>query len=135
MCAVGKQSDRLRLLVAEDDAAFGALLQEFLELEGYAVTLVTSVDAAVATLRTRSFDLVLGNTFTTLGTGGLGMRWAALERIQAAAGTTPVIIMTGFPGRAFADWQARGFQALLLKPFNLVDLASAIRRALAAPSP
>ena len=48
-----------RILIVEDDPAIGCVLEDDLRLEGYAVTLVTDGEAAVAQARSQRFDLVL----------------------------------------------------------------------------
>ena len=66
------------------------------------------------------------------GAGGAGDRWAALERLRDLARPAPVVICTAYSAAEFAGYAARGFGALVLKPFRLDALTEVIRDQLAA---
>lgn len=113
-----------RLLVIEDDPAIGELVEEFLGGEGYAVTLVTSGVAARAALARDSFALILTDALAE----GFpdAERWQPLDTIRRAAPTVPVVICTAHRASAYADYAARGFAAMLTKPFDLHTLLAVI---------
>ena len=119
-------------LVVEDRPAAGELLRELLHAERYRVALAVGLAEAERLLAAGGFALVLADTLRGSSTGQLGDRWAALERLRALAGATPVVLTTAYPVDLFADYRARGFAALLPKPFHLDDVLAAVRRILAA---
>ncbi|HET8631098.1 MAG TPA: response regulator [Thermomicrobiales bacterium] len=120
------------LLVVDDDPDIGALTAALLRDAGYRVTAVATEAAALAALAARRYDLVLMDPLGAASGVDPG-RWAALERVRAAAGGTPTVIFTAHPPAAFAEWRARGFAGLLAKPFDCADLLAAVAAALAAP--
>jgi len=117
-----------RILVVEDNPEIGEMITAVLGQEGYLVTLVQSEAAAVAALAAGRYDLVLADTLADLTLGE--RRWAAVERIRAAAHRTPIIICTAHNPSHFAEFAARGFSGLIAKPFDLDDLLRPIARLL-----
>jgi PAS domain S-box-containing protein len=123
-----------RILFVDDEEIQVQLAQELLEDLGYAVTGVRSAVEALDLFRARpdAFDIVVTDTTMPGMTGDVLA--AGLLRIQPRL---PVLMCTGFSERV-SDAQVRaiGVRELLMKPFSLEDLASAIRRALdARPDP
>ena len=61
---------------------------------------------------------------------GAGHRAAVARGLAEVEGTlaggAPVVVATAQHSRYFADWHARGFAALLVKPLNLNDLLATI---------
>ncbi len=51
--------EKLKILLAEDDVNLGVLLLDFLELEGFEVTLCVNGELAYKTIQSQSFDLYL----------------------------------------------------------------------------
>jgi two-component system, response regulator PdtaR len=116
----------LRILVAEDDALIGMLLEEMLTEMGYFVCSVeaTEVDTVAAATKHRP-DMMIVDARLGEGSG-----------IQAV----DKILLTGFIPHIFASGDTLGVRmqrptaVVLGKPYNEWDIAQAIVRALnAAP--
>jgi CheY-like chemotaxis protein len=119
---------RNTILVVDDDAAILALVRECLGDEGYRVVAASTEADALTALSAVRFALVLTDAFVGRAAGALEY-WAALERIRAAAGATPVVIFSAHAEPKFAGFAGRGFHAVVHKPFDLDDLAAAVRQA------
>ncbi len=117
-----------KLLVVEDDEAILELVRESLRAEGYRVAVATTAEQAVDALTHTRFDLVLTDALGARPTDPMADRWAILERVRALAGAAPVVIFTAHRRSDFADFKARGFNDLLLKPFDLDELLATVRR-------
>lgn len=122
---VTRQPGRAILLI-EDDPDIGDLIVELLRDEGYETTVAATPAASVGLLAAQRFDLVLSDAFAE--NEFAANRWGTLERIRRAAGAVPVIICTAHRADQFAGYAARGFAALLEKPFDLDDLLALLAR-------
>lgn len=120
-------TDPERILVVDDDPAILETLRECLCDEGYDVEMAPTAEAALASLGAGRFALVLTDALVRLRDGHLDY-WDAIERIRAAAGATPVAILTGHAPERFAGLEARGFAALIAKPFEIDPFCAAVRR-------
>jgi len=116
----------MRLLLVEDDRMIGDSLRGALRLEGFAVDWVRDAPAALGTLGSERFDLVL----LDLGLpGGDGLD--VLRALRARHDATPVIVLTARdgPGDRVAGLDA-GADDYLVKPFDLDELNARIRAVL-----
>jgi len=129
----------MRLLLVEDDRMIGSTLRQALRLEGYAVDWVFDAPAAVSTLATERFDLVL----LDLGlapAGGAAAAQAAqapasgldvLRALRQRGDATPVIVITA---RDALEDRVAGLDAgaddYLVKPFELDELNARMRAVL-----
>ena len=116
------------VLVVDDDAVIRAVVHEVLQAEGYRVAGAATVEQALDALTHTRFGLVLADARLAGGGQRPTDRWAVLERLRAAAGSTPVVIFTAAGQQEFADYRARGFADLVLKPFDLDDLVTTVAR-------
>ena len=121
------------ILLIEDEPAISELLVEYLTEEGYAVTTVADSAVALVALATRPFALIVTDALTE----GYppDKRWTQLEAIRRAAQGTPIIICTAHRADYFADYTARGFSALMIKPFDLDALLALIVHTLEGVAP
>jgi DNA-binding NtrC family response regulator len=118
-----------RILVAEDSETFGRPLQRTLESAGYEVSLVTTAEEALGTLRRGDTDLVLTD-IRLPGMDGLTL----LRRIKTEYPPVPVIVMTAHGSMdSAADVAALGAADYFIKPFEPSKLVDAVQRALARP--
>ncbi len=117
-------SERRAILLIEDDPTIGALLDEYLSGEGYSVTTALDAAAALVALAARPFDLIVADALAEQRPPA--ERWTRLEAIQRAARGTPIIICTAHRASDYADYTARGFSALITKPFDLEALLASI---------
>jgi DNA-binding NtrC family response regulator len=117
---------RIRILVADNDADMAALLQRYLESEGWSVTAVTAGRDACAALEREDFAIVLTDLVMEPVDGLAVLREA--QRLQPGA---HVIVMTAFGSvESAVDAMRQGAYDYLTKPFKLPELAVVIRRAL-----
>ena len=117
-----------RILVIDDDADIGDVVATFLEEEGYAVTVVTSITSGLETAQSARPDLILLD-LSVGGRSGTGF----VEAYRALpSSTAPVILMSGHAqlARVAAQLHADGF---LEKPFDLLVLLDTVEQAVARP--
>jgi DNA-binding NtrC family response regulator len=120
------------LLIVDDEQPILELLGETVLDEGFQVTLVADLPAALAALERAPFDLVLADALAEFTTGFAIDQWSALEAIRDHAGTAGVIIFSAHPARQFAGYRERGFRDFIAKPFDLDALIGTLHHHLAA---
>ncbi|MEF7613896.1 response regulator [Aquincola sp. MAHUQ-54] len=120
----------MRILLVEDDRMIGSTLRQALRLEGNAVDWVYDAKAALGTLASERFALVL----LDLGLPEperLGSGLDVLRQLRARADATPVIVLTA---RDALEDRVAGLDAgaddYLVKPFELDELAARMRAVL-----
>ena len=107
-----------RLLIAEDDLALAALLEEYLSESGYDVVLCHRGDDAIKYLRKEHFDLVLSDIVMP-GADGLTI----LSEVHNEPLKTLVILMTGYSGIEDAIHAVeKGAYDFVSKPFQLPEI-------------
>jgi two-component system phosphate regulon response regulator OmpR len=126
--------DAPHLLVVDDDARLRALLQRFLNEQGFRVTSAADAAAARAALRSVAFDLLV---LDVMMPGESGLELVASLRREGAS--VPVLMLTaaGSPDDRVAGLES-GADDYLPKPFDPRELALRIRtilRRAAAPPP
>ncbi len=115
-----------RILVIEDDAAFGEMLCEALTSRGYEPVGVGSAEDGLSRARVEDFDLVLTDVMLP-GMDGL----EGLSRLKDACPQAEVIVMTGYATKEKALEAVRlGAYDFFAKPFSLAEMEVVIRRAL-----
>jgi len=130
-----------RILIADDQADVLEALRLLLKGEGYQIEACSSPAAAISSLESRDFDVVLMDLNytrdTTSGQEGLDL----LARIQAVDSVLPVIVMTAWGTVGLAvEAMRRGARDFVQKPWEnerllaivktQIDLSNAIRRGL-----
>ncbi len=125
------------VLVIEDDRDIGALVEQVLAEEGFAVSLVAgvgpeSIRAAVARLEP---DCILLDGESSLG---YGSSWIDAAWIAGRDRAVPVIMFTGHADavreaaeRTSPRSREAGFAAVVPKPFDLDQLVTTVARAVA----
>ena len=112
---------RGHILLVEDDHEVAALSRELLLALGFAVTHVTSPDAALgAFANSRQIDIVLSDIMMPGGVSGLQLA----REIRRRYPNLPVLLTTGYVEAA--SGMADGEFELLAKPFTLEALADAL---------
>lgn len=116
----------MRVLLVEDDRSLGETLQNWLQLDGYAVDWVMRGDLADTALRTHSYDcVVLDRGLPRLSGESL------LAALRAHGNAVPVLIVTARD--TLADRIAGldlGADDYLVKPFDLEELSARMRAAI-----
>jgi len=119
-----------RILVVEDEAAVGRLVQRELTLAGYRVVGARSAAEALPLAAAQEFDLLL--TDVVLSGGANGKELAG--DVRRARPGIKILYMSGYSGDIIASSGALEPGARLLpKPFTQGDLRRAVRDALDAP--
>ena len=83
---------KTRILVVEDDAAFGTMLLTWLKKSGYEAVLASRYEQAKVEISTHQFDLILADLRLPDGDGILLMTWVR-EKMKSQV---PIIVMTGY---------------------------------------
>lgn len=118
---------RLSLLVADDDAAHGAMLATLLENWGYAVELARDGAEAVALGRERPFDLALLDVRMPVMDG-----LEALKALRETRPTLPVLMMTAYSDvPAAVEAIKSGAWDYLAKPLDFERLRVSLRNVFA----
>ena len=116
-----------RVLLAEDDEAFRQLLQAYLKRQGYAVESVSNGAELMAALTELLID---GETrFDALVSDICMPTWSGvqvLNGLRCAGCTLPVILITACRDQEAALLATELGARLLLKPFELGELARAL---------
>lgn len=114
------------VLVVDDEANVGSMMQMVLESDGYEVTLARSAAEALALLASRAFDVVVTDMRMESATSGYDVARAA----SALASDPGIVLLTGFPLPS-RDWRQSGAHAMLQKPVPIARLMECIREVLA----
>ena len=122
---VDERKESGAVLVVDDDAGIRELVKAMLSLEGFEVAVAGSDEAAMATLDTRSFDLVITD---------LLMPWrSGLETISGIRGRDarlPILAISGGGRIGVAEClhtaRCLGANATLAKPFGHRELLSQV---------
>jgi len=109
---------RPRLLIAEDDEALAALLEEYLSEANYEVVVCNRGDDALNLIKREHFDLVLSDIVMP-GCDGLML----LEEARHDPAVTLVVLMTGYSGIEDAIHAVeQGAYDFVSKPFQLPEI-------------
>jgi PAS domain S-box-containing protein len=100
-----------RVLLVEDDAAYAAMITTQLTTHGTTVEWVPTVSAAMARLRSTTFDAILLDLALPDSSGV-----DTLDRVYPVAGLSPIVVLTGRDDDALAlQAVQRGAQDYILK--------------------
>ncbi len=134
-----------RVLILEDDEAFGALLGGALETDGYQVDMAASMARALQFLRARTYNILLLDAFIKVGARheGAGMRLVQKVRRQkpedrlVTPRSVPVIVMSdeverGNGERVMNAALSVGADRTICKPFTHLHLSDMIAKLLVA---
>jgi PAS domain S-box-containing protein len=109
----------LRILAVDDEPALAKMVELMLGWQGHAISLANSGEAAVARLANEQFDLVISDL--GLGTGMSG--WELADQVRARWPGTRLVLATGWAAEIDpAEAAQRGVEAVIAKPYRLVDL-------------
>lgn len=121
-------SQRTRILIADDEPLYLKTTGQLLRRAGYECVCVADADSAIEKLKQEQFDLILSDLNMP---GNL-----KLELLHAGRGNwpqIPLIVITGVPSMPSAIESIRlGISDYLLKPVKYEDLLGSIKRVLSA---
>jgi len=119
---------RSRVLIADDQPDLLDALRLLLKSEGIQMEAVTSPEAVLSAVASRSFDLLLMDLNytddTTSGREGIDL----LNRVKSLDRTLPIIVMTGWGSVDLAvEAMRRGVRDFVQKPWDTDQLLSTLR--------
>src|SRR5690606_41489059 len=122
----GDGSERVSVLVVEDDAAQRSVLKELLESLSFTVDAVGTAQQAAEGLASGRYAAMLLDVMLPDGSG-----LKVLERRRAEGGAVPIIVVSGLGAAEDAVRALRmGATDYLTKPFTAEELSDVIRRSL-----
>lgn len=118
--------EKPRVLVVDDESSVRDILQDFLEFEGFEVTLAETGEAGLELVLTRPFDVVLTD-LEMPKMNGIDF----LRELEDMNNPPAAIMMTGY-GTVESAIEAMkiGAYDYILKPFQIEELVQLIRKAL-----
>jgi DNA-binding NtrC family response regulator len=124
-------SDRLRILLIDDEEIVNKRLRPALEREGYEVESFMVGKDALASISAKDFDIVVTDMRIDEVNG-----LQVLEAARRKSPRTQVILITGYATMELArEALSKGAFEVIAKPFKPQDLRDAITRATAAAKP
>ena len=122
------KSEPVRILIADDQADVREALRLLLKGEGYTTETVSSPAAALESVQSNEFDIMLMDLNyqrdTTSGQEGIDL----LSRVQSADNKLPIIVMTAWGSVELAvEAMRRGARDFIQKPWDNNRLLSIIR--------
>jgi two-component system OmpR family response regulator len=116
----------VKILLLEDDANLGFILQEHLELEKYSVTLCTNGDDGLKAFRSCAYDLCLVDVMMPKKDG-----FAFARDVRKTDQRTPLIFLTA---KSLKEDRIEGFKIgcddYVTKPFSMEELMLRVRAVL-----
>ena len=120
---------KCRILVVEDDASFGMMIQTWLKKNGYEAVLASRYEQAKIEISNGDFDLILTDLRLPDGDGIILMTWVR-EKLKSKV---PIIVMTGYAEvQTAVSAMKLGAFDYLKKPINPSVLEEKIAAALAS---
>lgn len=111
-------SDKVKVLLAEDDANLGTLLSNFLKAKGYEVTLCVDGDIAMKRFKEQLFDFIILDVMMPVKDG-----FTVAREIRSTDQEIPILFLTA---KSMQDDKLTGFDAgaddYLTKPFAMEEL-------------
>ena len=124
-------SERVRILLIDDEEIVSRRLRPALEREGYEVESFLVGKDALASIAAKDFDIVVTDMRIDEVDG-----LQVLEAARNKSSKTKVVLITGYATMELArEALAKGAFEVLAKPFRPQDLRDAISRAIAAADP
>ena len=120
---------KCRILVVEDDATFGLMIQTWLKKNGYEAVLASRYEQAKTEISSKAFDLILTDLRLPDGDGIILMTWVR----ETLKSKVPIIVMTGYAEvQTAVSAMKLGAFDYLKKPINPSILEEKIAAALAS---
>jgi DNA-binding NtrC family response regulator len=121
-------TERLRILIADDQADVLEALRLLLKAEGWGLETVSSPAAVLDAVEHRDFDVVLMDLNYTRDTTSGREGFDLMTRLQAIDGTLPVVVMTAWGSVDVAvEAMRRGARDFVQKPWDNERLLAIVR--------
>lgn len=116
----------IRILLAEDDSNLSTLLEEYLKLKGYEVSLFTDGEAALKGFKTGEYDICLLDVMMPRMDG-----FTVAREIRKSNDEVPIIFLTA---KSMKDDKIEGFNLgaddYITKPFSMEELLMRVKAVL-----
>jgi PAS domain S-box-containing protein len=122
------KSDRLHILVVEDEPQVRGIETEYLVSDGHSVETAADGSEGLSKFRAGKFDLVVVDRAMPVINGD-----QLTEAIRELDPEMPVILVTGFADTLGDDHKGRRANLMLTKPFSRASLREAVGRAVLSP--
>ncbi len=120
-----KISKKMRILILEDEKEIRDVLKELMSFLGHTVKFAKSGEEAVEIFKKGSFDIVITDITIKGGMGGV----ETVKKIREINKNIPIVASTGYSESKIAEnFKEYGFDAILLKPFNLKTIKELIEK-------
>jgi DNA-binding response OmpR family regulator len=116
-----------RVLLIDDDPTICEVLTEVLELDHYEVRARPDLAGGLRLLAEEAFDLVLTDLFSPTFSPAA---FAPVQELTQATSDIPIVVATAFAEAGNVDPASVGAADIILKPFEINDLLSRVRRVL-----
>lgn len=114
--------DRPRVLVVDDDPSIREMVSEFLEMEGYTVETAADGDEGLRAVEESNPSLVVLDMRMPVLDG-----WGFAQKLRERGINLPILVVTA--AQSPRRWAEEiGAAAYLAKPFDLIDLLTAIEQ-------
>ncbi len=113
----------LRVLFVVDEEGVRDVAREFLEGEGFHVTLAVSAEDAIHAFRDAAFDAVVTD-YKMPGANGADLA----RHLRSLRPRLPIILLTGFMSALDREAMSRLFDEILEKPMGVTRMAEALLR-------
>ena len=115
-----------KILIVDDDQVVLASCRRILELEGYAVSLTSSVKEALQMLEDKRFDILLVDVIMPEYDG-----MYLIGNVRESLPRLPILVMSGYPTpETISSGMQMGATHFIAKPFTPDELIAAVRKAL-----
>lgn len=115
-------SDKLKILLAEDDANLGTILSNFLKAKSYDVTLCVDGEIALQRYKEKVFDFIILDVMMPNKDG-----FTVAKEIRNTDKEVPILFLTA---KSMEDDKLKGFESggddYLTKPFSMEELLARI---------
>lgn len=112
------------ILIYDNERDIRDFLAPLLREEGYPLDTAASHGEALALIAAGRYGLLIADAPKR----DTARRWAALDALHAAAGATPIVICSAYDPATFKESSARGFAAVLPKPFSVEQMLAMVAR-------
>jgi len=112
-----------KLLIVDDEPGIRESLQEYLEFEGFNVSVASCGEEALVLVRDNSFDLIISDIRMPHGDG----KFLVQKLRERDLLNPPVLFMSGFTDMSVEEAYHIGARGILSKPFQPQDLISRIQ--------
>ena len=123
------EGEKLRILIAEDNALNQQLLKTLITMKGWKATVVSNGDEAIKQCTAKPFDLIFMDINMPFCDG-----LEATRALRNLGITTPIVAVSAFCNPEYKTLSKQaGMNGFIAKPFNRQEIYSTVSRFCKAP--